>query len=480
MDRSALPDAAFVDPGGGNAAAVESLVTDVVDTLLDALATAEDRPPLPADPAPLDATVPEQPRTDDAITAALDRVVQGSMNPAHPGYVGHMDTIPTTVSVLGDLVAAGVNNNMLSAEMSPVFTELEHALTATVAEAFDLGSDAGGVLAAGGSLANLQALAVARNRAFDVADAGVDASRSQPVAFASTAAHTSLRKAAMLLGLGTDAIVPVETDPNGRMRPDALEDAVSDASAAGNRPFCVFGTAGTTTTGNVDPLDELASVAARHDCWFHVDAAYGGALAFAPDRQHLLNGVEHADSVTFNPQKWCYVAKTCAMVLFADRDALVEDFRVGAPYMRQDEGRPNLGEVSVQGTRHADVLKLWLTFQHLGRSGLQALVEESYRLTAHARESVAARPALELATDPETNIVCFRAAPDRCDPGEYDALNDALQASLLADADVFVSLPTYRGSKWLRMVLLNPYTDVETLDVLFEHVDAFLANPGAG
>lgn len=175
MDRSALPDAAFVDPGSGNAAAVESLVTGVVDELLDALGTAEDRPPLPADPTPLDATVPEHPQTEDAILAAIDRVVQGSMNPTHPGYVGHMDTIPTTVSVLGDLVAAGVNNNMLSAETSPVFTELERALTATVADAFELGPDAGGVLAAGGSLANLQALAVARNRAFAAADAGVDA-----------------------------------------------------------------------------------------------------------------------------------------------------------------------------------------------------------------------------------------------------------------------------------------------------------------
>jgi glutamate/tyrosine decarboxylase-like PLP-dependent enzyme len=259
------------------------------------------------------------------------------------------------------------------------------------------------------------------------------------------------------------------------MRPDALEDAVTEAVAAGRRPFCVVGTAGTTTTGNVDPLDDLASVAARRDLWFHVDAAYGGALAFAPDRRHLLEGVERADSVTFNPQKWCYVAKTCAMALFADRDVLVEDFRIGAPYMRADEARPNLGEVSVQGTRHADVLKLWLTFQHLGRSGLNALVEESYRLSAHVREAVATRPALELATEPETNVVCFRAAPDWCEPDAYDELNDALQASLLAHADAFVSLPTYRGSEWLRTVLLNPYTGVETLDGLFEHVDAFLA-----
>ncbi|MFC6952703.1 pyridoxal phosphate-dependent decarboxylase family protein [Halorubellus litoreus] len=475
MDRSSLPDAAFVDPSGANAAAVRSMATDVLDQLLDQLAAAEDRPPLPADPTPPAVDVPDDPRDAAALKDALEGIVDGSMNPAHPGYIGHMDTMPTTASVLGDLVAAAVNNNMLSAEMSPVFTELEAELTALVATAFGLGADAGGVMTSGGSLANLQALAVARNRAFDVADSGLAATSDRPVAFASAAAHTSLQKSAMLLGLGSDAIVPVETDEHGRMRPAALEDAIARASEVGKRPFCVVATAGTTTTGNVDPLDELATVAARHDLWFHVDAAYGGALAFADDDRGLLDGIERADSVTFNPQKWCYVAKTCAMVLFADREVLDTDFRIGAPYMRAGEQRRNLGELSVQGTRHADVLKLWLTFQHLGRSGLAALVEESYRLTALVRDGVAAREELALATDPELNVVCFRAAPDWCDSSEYDALNDALQVSLLEDADVFVSLPTYRERKWLRAVLLNPYTTDAVVDGLFEHVDEFLS-----
>jgi glutamate/tyrosine decarboxylase-like PLP-dependent enzyme len=278
----------------------------------------------------------------------------------------------------------------------------------------------------------------------------------------------------MLLGLGTDAVVPVETDARSRMDPGALAASVDRAEGEGLAPFCVVATAGTTTTGNVDPLPAVRDVARERDLWFHVDAAYGGALAFSDRERERLRGVEDADSVTFNPQKWCYVAKTCAMALFADVDVLHDDFRVGDPYTRGDDATPNLGELGVQGTRRADVLKLWLTFQHLGRAGLAGLVAESYRLTAAVRERVADRDALTVASEPETNIVCFRAAPDWCPPAERDALNVRLQRTLLREHDVFVSLPTYRGSRWLRVVLLNPYTDEAVVDRLFEGVDAVL------
>jgi glutamate/tyrosine decarboxylase-like PLP-dependent enzyme len=237
----------------------------------------------------------------------------------------------------------------------------------------------------------------------------------------------------------------------------------------------VVATAGTTTTGNVDPLSGIADVAADEGLWFHVDAAYGGALVFADAHRDLLDGIERADSVTFNPQKWCYVAKTCATLLLADRGVLEESFRVGAPYVDRD-GPPNLGERTVQGTRHADVLKCWLTLQHLGRRGIERLVEESYRLTDRLVAGIERRDRLELASTPEMNLVCFRATPG--DDGDPDELNAALRDYLLRERDVYLSLPTYRGSKWLRAVLLNPHTDEAVLGRLLDGVDAFLAAGG--
>ena len=162
------------------------------------------------------------------------------------------------------------------------------------------------------------------------------------------------------------------------------------------------------------------------------------------------------------------------MALFADTDVLHEDFRIGAPYMRGDDAVLNLGEVSIQGTRRAEILKLWLTFQHLGRDGLEQLIDESYRLTTMIRDHIDEHDALELASAPEMNIVCFRAVPEWCPPEERDDLNSQLQQALLAEYDIFVSLPTYRDSQWLRVVLLNPFTGEDTIQRLFSGVDAFL------
>jgi glutamate/tyrosine decarboxylase-like PLP-dependent enzyme len=474
MNRSCLPKAGFIDPSGGNAEAVRGLAEAVLDQLLGQLEAAEDRSPLPEKSTVPSVVVPSSPRSQDDLLSDLEAVVEGSMNPAHPGYIGHMDTMPTTVSVLGDLVASAVNNNLLSVEMSPVFSELEVELTETIAGEFGLGPDAGGVLASGGSLANLHALSVARNRAFDVHEGGLAGTDREPVLFASEVSHTSLQKAAMLLGLGTDAVVSVATDDDSRMDPTALERAVERAEREGRAPFCVVATAGTTTTGNIDPLSPVRDVAEEHDLWFHVDAAYGGALVFSDAERDRLDGIEAADSVTFNPQKWCYVAKTCAMTLFATVDVLDEDFRIGAPYMRGDDAVPNLGELSVQGTRRAAILKLWLTLQHLGRDGLEQLIDESYRLTAMVRSRVVEHDALELASRPETNIVCFRAVPEWCPPERRDDLNSRLQRTLLSEHDVFASVPTYRGSRWLRVVLLNPFSGEETVQRLFGGIGAFL------
>ena len=474
MKRTELPDAAFVDPSGANEEKVRLVAETVINGLLDQLSKADSRSPLPSHSQVPPAEIPDHSRDIDSLVEDLDIVMQNSMNPAHPGYIGHMDTVPTIVSALGDMVASALNNNMLSVEMSPIFSELEVRTIEEVATEFGLGPKAGGVLASGGSLANLHALSVARNQKFPVHGDGLTDLQRRPVLFASEAAHTSLQKAAMLLGLGTDAVIPVETDDNSRMRPSALETAIETARRDGQAPFCVVATAGTTTTGNIDPLPAIYETAQAHDLWFHVDAAYGGALVFSEEYRERLDGIENANSITFNPQKWCYVAKTCAMALFADEKDLESEFRVGAPYMQNEDEIPNLGELSVQGTRHADILKLWLTFQYLGRDGLSQLINERYRLTTMVHERIVAHDSLELASEPEMNILCFRAVPDGYQSETLDKLNSRLQETLLEEYNNFVSLPTYRDESWLRIVLLNPFTSEITIQRLFEGINEFL------
>ena len=132
---------------------------------------------------------------------------------------------------------------------------------------------------------------------------------------------------------------------------------------------------------NIDPLNEISVIANKYDLWLHIDAIYGGAVIFSDTYKHLINGIEKANSISFNPQKWMYVAKTCSMVLFRDFDKMVEKFRISAPYMKDQSSYINLGEISVQGTKYAEVVKLWLSLLSLGKNGYEQLIDYSFDLT---------------------------------------------------------------------------------------------------
>lgn len=479
MDRSKLPSSAFIDPHGENRDEIDALAREVLDLILSHATDALSRPPVPEKvDLPAAIAIPETPVSKERLIAALRTIVAGSMNAAHPGYAGHMDPMPTTMSVLADFVASTLNNNMLSVEMSPIFSRMEPLLLKEIAGLFGLGPRAGGVLLSGGSLANLQALAIARNLAFDAHGKGVAGLDRQPVIFASEAAHTSIQKAAMLLGLGTSAVIPIAMTADSKMDLEDLEQAIQQAKVEGKAPFCVVATAGTTITGSIDPLADIHRIAKAHDLWFHVDAVFAGALIFSDTHRHRLKGIELADSLAFNPQKWLYVSKTCAMVLFRDARHMERTFRIQAPYMHDPDDVLNLGEISIQGTRYPDILKLWLSLQHIGREGYAQLIDEACRLTEYFVKEIEARPFLELAARPELSVICFRGVPDWVAPDAWDAWNEALQALLLKECSAYLSIPRFRGSRWLRAILLNPYLEEETIAELFRHIDAFAADGG--
>jgi len=466
---------AFVHPAGHNRAQLEPLVQQAVDHILAYLTSAAAASPLPPVTQVPGPPLPAEPTDLEDLLTDLQTIMAQSMNPAHPGYLGHMDPLPTLASVLGDWVAAALNNNMLSVEMSPILSRLEVGTMGALAQLFGLGERAGGVLASGGTLANLQALTVARNHCLGVMDTGLAGLAQRPVIVASALAHSSIRKAAMVLGLGTAGLVSIPADAQGKLDLPALEDYLHQAPALGQRPFALVATAGTTVTGNIDPLPALSDIAQGHGLWFHVDAAYGGAMMFSARHRPRLAGIERADSVTFNPQKWLYVTKTCATVMFRDMGLLNRQFRVSAPYMDSDTDLPNLGEISLQGTRPADILKLWLSLRHLGQRQYGELVDASYALTAHFVAEVQQRPYLELATPPEMNLVCFRGCLPALDVAAQDAWNARLRDHLLAQKLGFFSLPQLGGRGWLKAVLLNPYTTPQHITALFAAVDAFAA-----
>lgn len=436
------------------------------------------RPSSPDEDAPVAGDLPEgvlpsRGVPPEDLLDELDELLDGAMRPSRPGWIGHMDPPPTWASVLGATVAAVVNNNMLASEMGPSFARLETRLAGWFAAAFGLGSRSGGMLTAGGTLANLLCLAVARNRALESMSDTRGAALSRLTVLTSGDAHVSVDKAAMVLGLDPDeGVLRVPTDRRGRLDPARVASSLEGAQASGRTVFCLVATAGTTVLGAVDPLGPLARLARARGTWLHVDAAYGGALILHPAHRTVLDGIGHADSVTFNPQKWMYVAKTCAMALFADAGEWRRLVGGTLPYVPDRGTTPPPGAVQVEGTRHADALKLWLSLRSVGRAGYAELVDLGIERARAVANEIETRPGLRLAAPPDTSIVAFR--PRECGDAEIAEL----RRSLLEEAAVFLSLPRWRDERWLRGVLLNPFTRTSTIERLFDVVDRCVAPQG--
>ncbi len=490
----------FILPDGSNRAEVYALGQRFLELTVESLSTAAERPPLAPDaaapPLPPGYEPPRQGRDpQELLTQIRERILPRVLNVSHPGYVGHMDTLASAIGAFSDMFISALNNNMLCWEMAPVFTEMEARLLSWFSRAIGWPQPVGpgarqptGFLVSGGSLANLSAILAARNAQCGPAfrEQGLAAAPGPPVVLASNEVHYSLDKIANILGFGSRGLVKVPTDAAMRMDPGALEETLARLKRDGQWPFCVVGIAGTTVAGAIDPLAEIGRIANREGLWFHVDAAYGGSLMIATgthreQARRRLAGIELADSVTFNPQKWLFVPKTCAGIFFRDSRRVADAVRETFPYAGSrstpiDEERRNAGEYTIQGTRRVDVLKLWLTLEHFGRDLLSELMVASLTRAQALAGRIAQDPECELLTRPELNIVCFRYVPRGWDSAahaeEIDRLNERIHARIEGEQRVWIALPRHRGRRWLRFVILHPMADDEILGHAYRRVIA--------
>lgn len=488
----------FILPDGSNQEAVHALGKMFLDLTIEALASAERRPPLAGDagepPLPEGYEPPREGQDPLRLMQTIrEQILPRALNVSHPGYAGHMDTLASAIGAFSDILVSALNNNMLCWEMSPVFTEMEARLLSWFTRAIGWPRPLGprdpratGFLVSGGSLANLSALLAARNALCGPAfrEKGLAAAPGPPVILASEEVHYSLDKIANILGLGARGLVKIPTDPHMRMDPLALQETLRRLRRNGHWPFCVVGIAGTTVTGAIDPLEEIGEIARCENLWFHVDAAYGGSLLISTgthldSARRMLSGIELADSVTFNPQKWLFVPKTCAGIFFRDGHRVADAVRETFPYAGSrgagiTEDRRNVGEYTIQGTRRVDILKLWLTLEHFGRDLLSELMAECLRRARLLAAKIEEIPELELLTPPQLNIVCFRYAPadwDRKrDAEKIDELNRRIHARLEEEGAGWISLPRHRGRRWLRFVILHPLADGARLSQILQRV----------
>jgi len=381
-------------------------------------------------------------------------VVDGSSRLASPWMMGHMDTAAHPAAVLTDALVSGLNNNLLFRELSPFASDIEQALVAEFAARLGLPETTSGVFCSGGSLGNLTALFAACGGYNGPMD------RSEIRLWCADSAHASIGKSAALLGL--TQVVRLATDANGGLDVSALRAGLSQCRADRNIVVAVLGS---TITGSVDDLVAIGDLCHQYSAWLHVDAVYGGALAYSTQYRHLLAGIETADSVAIGPQKWLYVPRLCALTLFYDSEYF--ESALGAPLAYSKGQRVHRGTWGLQGSRRADAITLWVLLQVLGRRGLARLIDRSIELTKTFHTMLQAHALATPLHVPTLNLQAFRW-------GEVDASGERLarvQDRLESMGKAWVSVAYWRNEYVLRTVLLNPRTRREHLAALLDQLE---------
>jgi glutamate/tyrosine decarboxylase-like PLP-dependent enzyme len=401
--------------------------------------------------AALSGPAPERPRGWDELLAQLERDVLGPMSRlAHPGYFAFIPASSTFPGALGDLIASALDIDVGSWMSAAGPSQLELVVLDWFKEWIGYPPQAAGILVSGGSAANITALACAR-------EARVGSMSDRVVAYVGDQTHSSVARAARLLGFRPDQLRVLPTDAAHRMRLDALAGAVAADVAAGLQPLVVAANAGATNTGAVDPLPELAAFCAEHGLWLHVDGAYGGFAALSERGRAQLSGIELADSVTLDPHKWLYQPIECGSLLVREGWRLRDAFTINPDYLHDYRGEEvNFADYGLQLTRTARALKIWLSISYFGLEAFRTAIDRAIELAHAAEEQVRASPNLELLSPASLGIICFRRTlPGVADEETRARLNGELVRQFEATGRGLVSSTRLHGTYAIRLCVMN-------------------------
>ncbi len=438
----------------------------------------------------------EQPLPEGGVSpdAALRRfettILPHPMGNGHPRFFGWVNAPPAPIAVLTELLAAAMNPSCAGGDHAAIYLERCAVRWLAALLGYPL-EDGMGLLLSGGSMASLTCLAAARHRAVralggDVRGAGLPGD-TRFVLYMSEEGHSCLRKSAELLGIGSGAIRTIPVDGDGRFDVGALREATAADRAEGRTPFCVCASAGTVSTGAIDPLDAIADVCAEERLWFHVDGAYGAPGVLDPAVASRYAGMGRADSLAIDPHKWLSIPVECGCAFVRDGRLLRETFSLVPPYLQTEEGKgfgglPWYSEYGFQQTRGFRALKLWMTLQHLGRRGLAAHVARHNALAGRLAAWVDEAPDFERMAPVTLSIVCFRYVPRgwRRDDARLDGLNTAIMREVQAGGEAFLTNAVLRGRFSLRACILHYATTEADLQALLDVIRGAGARLAAG
>ncbi len=416
--------------------------------------------------AQLARTAPSAPEPLSTILTDIERiVVPGITQWHHPGFFAYFANSTSVPSLLGEFVTSGLNANAMLWVTSPAATELEQRVLEWLWTAMGLpdAHDWFGIITDTASISTLLGIAAAREAAgYDVRTKGLAGRSDVPVlrVYCSEHSHSSVDKACITLGIGTDNVVKIPVDDAFAMRVDALDAAIAADRAAGMRPLAVVGTVGTTSTSSIDPIPAIADLCQREQVWLHVDAAYAGVMGIAPEYRHVLAGVDRADSVVTNPHKWLFTTMDCSAFWTRHQAVLRNAFSLVAEYLvtARDAQVVNYMDYGVQLGRRFRALKLWMVMRAFGTDGLAARLREHCLLAREFASQVDAHPDWTLSATVPFSLVCFRYAPAGTSDTDADARNAEILAEVNAAGRVYLSHTRLHGRYVLRLAIGNILT----------------------
>lgn len=398
-----------------------------------------------------------------AAFKALPDVFANS-RPASPRFFGYVFGSGEPVGALGEFAAGVLHQNATSWRSAPAAATIERTVVRWLAEAVGC-SGFSGSLTSGGSLANLMGLCMAREAKAPANDSGAQGG----AIYCSTAAHMSIEKAAALLGLGVEAVRHIAVDEAFRMRTEDLRQAIARDLENGSKPMAVVASAGTTSTGSIDPLAEVADVCREFGLWLHVDGAYGALAALAVPQ--AFAGMARADSLSLDPHKWLYQPAGCGCLLYRDAADARRAFAHSAEYARALSGDPIEGfaffEESLELSRPFRALSLWLALRYYGLRAFQQSIGEDLRLAQLLADSIDAEPTLERLAPVALSAVCFRYVGGA---GETNALNRAILERVVRRGRVYISNASIHNRFALRACIVNHRTTEEDVKAVVAEV----------
>ena len=415
-------------------------------------------------------SIPEKGRpVKEVIREMQNEIFRYSGNPNHPRFFGFVPGPASCVSWLGDVMTSAYNIHAGGTQMAPAVNCAEQQVVRWLADQAGFGEKAGGIFVSGGSMANITALTAARDRKL------TDETLHLGTAYVSDQTHSSVAKGLRVIGINQSRIRAIPTDDHFRMKTDVLAETIAQDVKDGFIPFVVIGTAGTTNTGSVDPLEEISALCKQYDMWFHVDGAYGGSVLLSPRYRSLLKGVELADSLSWDAHKWLFQTYGCAAVLVRNVEDLYRSFHVSPEYLKdiEDTSALNMFDIGIELTRPARGLKLWLTLQCLGSELMGSAIVQGFQLAKWAEAALRKKKDWEIISPAQMSIVNFRYSPEDLTEEQKDELNTQIAARMNESGYAAVFTTILNGKTVIRFCAIHPETTQDDVQTTLQLLDKY-------